>query len=218
MNIGLPEILFDLNDAQQAANTWRFNCGPGALCAVLGMRPEELRQHMGDFERKGYTNPTLMFDVLKRLKVPHELVYRGDKPHGAIGPMMCCPPFGLIRVQWSGPWTKPEVPMAARYRHTHWIARRRNAAGGTEIFDVNATCAGGWISWKEWSGQVVPWLLKEVVPKSDGTWWVTHAIAIPNLNMNFPVTGSDRGPDFQQQELRASAPLREASKLPGVGK
>lgn len=166
--IMIRPLRFTLDDAENAG--WCFNCGPGALCAVLNMTPAELRPLMGDFESKGYTNPTLMFDVLGRAGAKFRQTYRKDEPYG-----MPIVDHGLIRIQWGGPWTKPGVPMRARYRQTHWVAARNKSA---EIFDINAMCAGGWLKESEWALQLVPWLCKEVVPKWDGTFWPTHAIEV----------------------------------------
>ena len=65
---GPPPACFDVDEADRAGKAWNFNCGPGAVCGLLEMTPEELRPHLFDFEKKGYTNPTLMFDVLKKLE------------------------------------------------------------------------------------------------------------------------------------------------------
>lgn len=162
-------VRFNLDDAERASDQWKFNCGPAALCAVLGMTPDEIRPHMLDFESKGYTNPTLMLDVLRKLMIPWQQVYRGDDPAGTIPTVQ----LGLMRVQWGGRWTNPGVPMRARYRETHWCALRDN-----EVFDVNAMCVGGWIGLREWVTQLIPWLIRECVPKGDGTWWPTHVIAV----------------------------------------
>lgn len=159
-----PAIRFTLDDAEAAGKAWGFNCGPGALCAVLGLTPTELRSDMLDFERKGYTNPTLMAEVLSRFGVSHRQTYRRDT-----GGAKCELAFGLMRVQWAGPWTKPGVPMAARYRQTHWVA-----VAGDEVFDINAMCVGGWIGRTEWETKLVPWLIREACPKGSGEWWPTH--------------------------------------------
>lgn len=63
-----PPARFDVDETDQAAEAWNFSCGPGAVCGLLEMTPEELRPHLFDFEQKGYTNPTLMFDVLRKLE------------------------------------------------------------------------------------------------------------------------------------------------------
>jgi hypothetical protein len=164
------KLLFGIDEAQKSGDEWGFNCGPAALCAVLGLTPAELRQSMGDFESKGHTNPTLMTDTLTRCVATFRQVYRADQPGGL--PEL---QHGLMRVQWGGPWTKPGVPMRVRYRQTHWVGMRD---GGMEIFDVNAMCVGGWISFNEWSLQLVPWLIRECCPKGDGKWWPTHALEV----------------------------------------
>lgn len=166
----MTPVRFSAEDAWRASDEWHFNCGPGALCAVLDMTPDELRPRLLDFESKGYTNPTLMTDVLSGMGVPHRQVYRADEPRG-----MPALSHGLMRVQWGGPWTRPGVPMRARYRQTHWVAMRN---AGLEVFDINAICVGGWIDFKQWSEQLVPWLIRECCPKSDGTWWPTHALEV----------------------------------------
>src|SRR5687767_3765671 len=104
----------------------KFNCGPSALCAILELTPDELRPHMHHpkrghpkqtvrFEDVGYTSPTMMFSTLKNLLVPRRVTYRSDNPTGG-----CDIEYGLMRVQFGGPWCKPGVPMIVRYQATHW--------------------------------------------------------------------------------------------------
>lgn len=162
-----------LDNAQAAADSWGFNCGPAALCAVLNKAPDEIRPHLGDFERKKYTNPSLMADILRGLKVSFLRTFETVREPAA--GTVIWPKFGLVRVQWAGPWTRDGVPIPARYRHTHWVAYR-NGPGTNHgvVFDVNALCVGGWMPFAEWSNQLVPWLLQQVEPKSTGKWWPTH--------------------------------------------
>lgn len=169
-----------------AQEEWGFNCGPGALCAVAGLSPEELKptlESVGWMERPlraRYTNPTMMFAALARLGVDHRLAYRGDDPSGFFGRTLP-DTAALVRVQWGGPWTKPGVPMRARYRQTHWIATRPDhQLGSFDIFDVNAISgdSDGWIENAIWSTRLVPWLCKQCVPKWDGTYWFTHVIEV----------------------------------------
>lgn len=180
MTLPLP---FTADEAQKAWDEWTFNCGPGALCAVLGKTPEEIRPHLCEFERKRYTNPSLMASILKGLGVEFERVYQCLGARKAVDPVY--PDFGLVRVQWGGPWTKEGVPVRVRYRHTHWIAisKVEEPEGGapdglalpwSEVFDVNAVGFGGWLPAYEWEKLLVPWLLKEVEPKASGEWWPTH--------------------------------------------
>ena len=164
----IPLPRFSADDAQRAWETWGCNCGPGAIAAVMGMTLDEVRPHMGDFERKRYTNPTLMWEVLGRI----------GRPWRKLRAPLDWPQHGLVRIQWHGPWMKDGVPMAARYRQTHWVGGARLPGRGIGVFDINAISAGGWISLKAWSETLVPWILDEAVPRADGTWSLTHVIEV----------------------------------------
>lgn len=162
-------LRFTLEDAERAYDTWGANCGPGAIAAVMGLSLDELRPHLGDFEHKRYTNPTLMWEVLNRIGA----TWRTVKPPRS------WPVYGLARVQWEGPWTAPGVPARVAYRHTHWVgaqwSERRHEHG---IFDINCMASGGWVSVGDWAGTIVPWLLEQVAPKANGRWHLTHVVEI----------------------------------------
>ena len=182
------KLRFTLAEAQAASEEWGFNCGPGALCAVLGETPASIRSHLGDFERKRYLNPMLMEAILRDLKVPFKRVYQclgAKKPSSEIQ----YPQGGLVRMQWGGPWTMPGVPTRKRYRHTHWIGLR-NSTNGREAFDINAMSAGGWIKWNVWCQDLVPWLLDRVEPQNDKTWWPTHCLEIKPAEVKYYSGGS----------------------------
>ncbi len=166
-----PRLPFTEMESDAAAATWRFNCGPAALCALLGVRTEQLRPHLGDFERKGYTNPTLMLATLRTLGVRVRVAGNA----GAAPPGPQWPRIGLARIQWGGPWCAPGVPIQARYRQTHWVASLNGGHDGHRVFDVNA-CA--WRAFENWSTVLAPWLIQEAVPRGDGTWWLTHAVEV----------------------------------------
>ena len=156
---------FTEDDAYRAYNEWGANCGPGALAAIMGMTLDQVRPHMGDFESKRYTNPTLMNDALRSIGRPWKKI-------GAIWPN-----YGLVRVQWEGPWTNPGVPMRARYRYTHWIGAETGRAS-IGIFDINCMNNGtGWCSLDDWSSTIVPYLVEQYA-RASGKWHVTHAIAV----------------------------------------
>lgn len=166
---------FDVSIANAAGAAWKFNCGPAALCAVLGMSPDEIRPYLGDFEKKGYVNPKLMYEILRKFRgIGVSTTYRGD---------VLCPfpeaDFALVRVQWGGPWTKQGVPMQARQRHTHWVAMQWLLKQW--VFDINAICFGGWISFDEWKTKMMPWLAKECVPGWNGLIWPTHVLEIRKI-------------------------------------
>lgn len=159
---------FTLDDANAAYDQWGCNCGPAAIAAVCGLTLDELRPHLGDFEAKRYTNPTLMWQILKRVAPERWTKVPAD----------AWPRWGLVRIQWGGPWMNAGVPMRARYRHTHWIGCCSAPLASTLIFDVNAMCVGGWVTLREWRDQLVPWLLGECEPKADGTWERTHVVEV----------------------------------------
>lgn len=157
---------FTQEDAARAHEEWGANCGPGALAAICGLTLDELRPHMGEFERKRYTNPSLMWQILNRL---------GYRWHKLKRPLTW-PQWGLVRIQWHGPWLEPGVPVAAAYRHTHWVGAcsRPNSIG---VFDINAMGNGtGWCSLNDWGEILVPLILKEAEPEADCLWSMTHAV------------------------------------------
>lgn len=166
-------VRFTLEDANRASDEWGANCGPGALAAVTGRTLDEIRPLMGDFERKRYTNPTLMFECLKRTAVNWWAI-------------PSIPTHGLIRVQWEGSWMDPGVPIGARYRRTHWIGIQNPLHSSmldqvhidAGIFDINAMSSGGWIAYRHWATILVPWLLEECVPKANGRFSFTHFIEV----------------------------------------
>lgn len=160
---------FTAADARAAYAEWGANCGPGAIAGLLGLTLAELRPSLGDFESKRYTNPSLMWKILTTLKVSWRLVR----------PPRAWPRHGLARVQWEGPWSAPGVPAQAAYRHTHWVAAEWSADRQSfAIFDINAIHSGGWIAAADWSAVLVPWLLKEVVPRANGRWHLTHVVEV----------------------------------------
>ncbi|MBZ0161750.1 MAG: hypothetical protein K8H74_03465 [Notoacmeibacter sp.] len=159
---------FTAEDADRAYEEWGANCGPGAVAAICGLTLDELRPHMGDFESKHYTNPTLMWSVLRSIGARWSMRRSGGWPD-----------YGLCRVQWEGPWTKPGVPPRAAYRFTHWIGAARRRDGAIGIFDINAIGNGtGWASLADWERILVPHILENCVPRADGGWHLTHVVEI----------------------------------------
>ena len=163
-----PIAQFNLIDAEKAAREWKSNCGPGAIAAALDTTLETIRPYLGDFEKKYYTNPKLMIQILENLGVSWKNCELNWPNHG------------LVRVQWVGPWTEEGTPLRKRYRHTHWVASIRDDLE-VYIFDINCICVGGWVSMREWEDQVIPWLLKKVEPMGYGTWYPTHRLEILTL-------------------------------------
>ncbi len=165
----IPPLPFTADDAERALIEWGANCGPGAVAAIAGVSLDELRPHLGDFERKRYTNPRLMWLVLRSIGLSFKLVQ----------PPIELPRFGLARVQWHGPWMEPGVPPAAAYRHTHWIgacwSEVRRAWG---VFDINCMESGGWVGFMDWQQVIVPFLTQHHHPECNGRWSFTHVVEV----------------------------------------
>lgn len=157
---------YTVDEAQAAADGWHFNCGPAAYGAVTGKGLAEIHEafSLAGFIEKGYTNPLMMRNLTRGISRPVAEYAGPERPES-----WTYPAFGLVRIQWGGPWTRPGVPMRARYRATHWIA-----VDGEHHFDVNCLCVGGWVPRAEWETQVAPWIIRECQPKGDGSWWPTH--------------------------------------------
>jgi hypothetical protein len=146
---------------------------PWRAPAVAGLTLEEVRPHMGDFERKHYTNPTLMFaalGILANVGILESWEIRKPALDG-------WPRYGLARIQWEGPWTLPGVPLRARYRYTHWVGCQHGRRS-TGIFDINCINNGsGWVSLEDWRAIIVPHLTA-LYPRANGRWHVTHSIEV----------------------------------------
>lgn len=157
---------FTAEDAERAHNTWGCNCGPGALAAIMGMTLDEVRPHIPEFDAKHYTNPSMMNAALRSIGRPWRKI-------GAVWPH-----YGLARIQWEGPWTGPGVPMAARYRYTHWVGSKITQDFRTGVFDINCIANGsGWTAFEHWERVIVPHLT-EGHKRATGKWHLTHAIEV----------------------------------------
>lgn len=181
--MSFPGVRFTFDEVLRASDDWGANCGPVAVAAIAGLTLDELRPKLGDFESKRYTNPTLMWEILRNVLGPErgregrELSDEGLGRWWKSGWARGWPRYGLVRIQWEGPWMKAGVPIAARYRQTHWVGAR-HIGDAVQIFDVNAMAAGGWISEANWTGILVPWILGACQPKADGKWHRTHVVEV----------------------------------------
>ena len=168
---------FTPNDLERAHALWSCNCGPSSVAAICNLTLDEVRPHFdrAGFPGKHYTNPTMMFTVLRSIGIrwSWQSVMVQEQP-------VQWPTWGLCRIQWEGPWTKPGVPMKARYRQTHWIgaACANTTTPAIGVWDCNAMANGtGWCARHDWARVVVPHIL-ENHPKASGGWHITHAIEV----------------------------------------
>lgn len=172
-------INFTLADLEAANDAWGCNCGPAALAAICGLTLDEVRPHFGP-AWPGYTNPTAMFAALRSAgaKWSWDSIMVNDKRPG-------WPRHGLCRIQWEGPWMKPGVPIAARYRHTHWVGAGPlfdgagfPIPGEVCVWDVNTLDIGdGWAPIAWWTKRTTPKLTADI-PRATGGWHITHAIEV----------------------------------------
>lgn len=156
-------LLFSWDEANDAFREWGCNCGPAALAYVLGCDLNHVRtivEEVGFVQRK-YMSPTMMKDAisLSGWKLKERDRVRKIMPEKF---PTCLPMHGLIRVQWTGPWTAGNPKWA--YGYTHWLA-----ADAGFVFDVNC----GEVSYKSWV-QSVPGLITASIKRADGGWYATH--------------------------------------------
>ncbi|HET9893188.1 MAG TPA: hypothetical protein VFQ42_22110 [Mycobacterium sp.] len=154
-----------------------LNCGPTAFAAILGLTLDEARPHFGD-DWPGYTNPTCMFVALASAIGPRGKRWRIAAGPKQLGAGVSWPSWGLCRIQWHGRWMAPGVPIAARYRQTHWVGCCTDPARGVGIWDVNAlNNSTGWCALADWERVLVPHLTAEIKGADDG-WSITHAVEV----------------------------------------
>ena len=161
-------LKYTWQDSEKAFIEWGANCGPHAIAAITGLTLDEVREHIGDYETKFYTNPKLMYSSLDSIGVKWTKIKDKSWPN-----------WGLVRIQFEGPWTDPEAHWSARQRHTHWVGSFRDKKNRLWVFDFNTfDCVDGWISFEEWSESLIPWLIEQCEPESYVSWYITHSIEI----------------------------------------
>lgn len=177
---------FTEEQAQAAHDQWGCNCGPTALAFALQMPLSFVRPLLPDFPARKYTNPTMMREALKSagqdfriIKVPVRTPGGGLdiatmygenpklKPDEPFSMMTDSPPH-LVRVQWTGPWTKAGANPKWGYRMTHWICTWLQRSVPL-VFD----CNGGVMHHEKWEAGIVP-LITASIPRADGGWYPTH--------------------------------------------
>lgn len=188
-------------DIERAADQWGLNCGPAALCTMLSLPPDRVRTAIPDFEKKGYTSPTMMkqalcflnvtfctepsvrmkLEVIKDLRTdPDRQIVDADLlevPRIAVPQVVrdreLFPIYGLARIQFEGPWENPGVPPQAAYKYTHWV--------GSMVFPVIPNHEKtlfifdvnfGWQPFDNWQS-MLPALIEQY-KRTTGGWHVTH--------------------------------------------
>jgi hypothetical protein len=174
----MTAVRFTAADVDRAHDTWRCTCGPAAFAAILGLTLDEARPHFGTFP--GHTTPTTMYRALRSTGRTWSALQRGLS-----GAPLPWPRYGLARIQWEGPWTRPGASPRWAYRHTHWVgagplydSASRPIPGEMCIWDINTLDIGdGWAPLAAWTRTTVPQLTADI-PRATGGWHVTHAIEV----------------------------------------
>ena len=161
---------FAQTDALLAWESWKCNCGPSALAAVIGLSLDQVRPFVekSGFAEKGYMAPTMMKTALAAAGWHIAIANRCGKDLGTRFPNL-----GLARIQWTGPWTAEGANPKWAYRQTHWVASwvlPQKDSKEPVIFDIN----GGLLRQSEWEKTIVP-LITASVPRADGGWFLTHS-------------------------------------------
>lgn len=165
---------FTQEDMDRASAEWGANCGPASLAFACGLHIDAVRGVIPDFERKGYTSPTMMRAGLLAMGRDHT-EQRIPKEHAArirrLADVLKTPGSYLIRIQWEGPWTDPGMNPRWAYTYTHWIAATVDLIRSTReaVFD----CNGGLRSVASWESDVAP-VLSASYKRATGKWFVTH--------------------------------------------
>lgn len=175
--IPLPTLRFTEADAHRAFREFGCNCGPSALAAILGKTLEEIRPAVETvgFAEKRYMSPTMMAKAIPLAggQITARHVHNATAPR-----TLRWPQAGLVRIQWTGPWTAPGSNPKWAYRQTHWVASWKEPADPEPLlFDVNA----GRIWLSNWTAHIVP-LLTGAIPRADGGWYVSHSWEITPAN------------------------------------
>lgn len=155
---------YSFNEAElhAASESWGCNCGPAALAAILGVKLDVARVAIPNFEERRYTTPTMMQKALEALNVPFIKLEKLPPPESGLLN------YGLVRVQWEGPWLNPGVPAIYAYRYTHWIAAIQGK-NGRFVFDVNS----GWESFRMWEASTAR-EIAALYKKATGKFRFTH--------------------------------------------
>lgn len=168
----MPTYTFTEDELRAAADAWGCNCGPSALAFALQIGLDEVRAALPDFEARGYVNPTMMREALARLGRRIEIVRSpsgGRNRNRGFGiDTMFAGPMSLVRIQWTGPWTKDGKTARWAASKTHWVACWDDE-GARMVFDCNS----GMTSFEWWESNTVN-AITATVPRADGDWLPTN--------------------------------------------
>lgn len=166
----MPTMPFTEAEALAANKNWGANCGPQALAFALQCKLDRAYNLISGFAAKRYMNPTMMSNAIyqagrtfKSIPVPKRNAGGGLD----IEPMFDAR-IAIVRIQFTGPWTKAGANPKWGYRFTHWIATWHEREVPL-VFDCNC----GIEAVSTWEIEVVP-RITESIENADGGWFPTH--------------------------------------------
>lgn len=166
-----PRYPFTEEESKKASIEWGANCGPNALAFALQVDLDTVRPLIPGFEEKRYTSPTMMKAGIAAAR----RWFTAEKAADLRDVMFSPDALALVRIQFTGPWTKPGTNPRWAYWHTHWICTWAtesvwsNLSSREMLFDVN----GGVIEFCRWHREILP-VLTGMDKRSDGGWLPTH--------------------------------------------
>lgn len=164
MNTLEATILFMPPDLNEAHKAWKCNCGPGSVAALLGLTCEQVRPHFPGHAERGYSNPSHLQNALRSLGCRVVSTWKRTPEALAL------PRFGIVFVQFGGPWLREGVPAGWAYRATHFAA-----VNGGQVYDVNQDPP--WYPKSGWESDLLPWLAS-TINRCDGTFYIRAAFEV----------------------------------------
>jgi hypothetical protein len=159
-------------DVAAAAAAWGATCGPAALAAILQLPVVWLRPLLGDYPVREYMHPTHMRQALTKAQVAQRVMRSSRAIEYA---------YGLLFLQFTGPWCQAGVPVDAASRHTHWVGTAWTTEYGTMIYDSTAEGRegqqGGWVTKREWLTRILP-ALTATIRRAYGGYYVRWACQV----------------------------------------
>lgn len=137
---------FTKEEFHAANDAWGCNCGPSALAFATQLKLSVVRCAIPNFDERRYTAPKMMQAALANIGRGYTVV-RAPQYTDIASDLIA-----LVRIQWTGPWTRPK-PRRWAARYTHWIAAWMDDE--PTVFD----CNGGIRSLESWQEEICPLLM-----------------------------------------------------------
>ena len=170
--------LYHPPDGLDAHEAFGANCGPCALAAVLRRPVMAVQRLFPSFAERRYVNPSQMRVALQSAGqlsgVQHRVCSTDERERGLLD-------YGVACIFFTGPWSKPGVPIGAAYQRSHWIGVAMTRDEHRCYYDVNAWIdqerRGAWVSWAHWDKEILPQLVASY-SQADGGYSIRWAAEV----------------------------------------